>query len=438
MRKNYVLDTNVLLHDPHAVLKFEDNDVALPIYVIEEVDQFKRETTERGRNARTVARVLDQLRAQGSLAQGVKVGDGSVRVVVPEKKPHFPYGVNPTSVDNAILQTALEIRDGTPDKPTVFVTMDVNLRIRADAFGLATETYEHHAVDIDQMHTGIIELSVTPEQLDAFKSTGVMQAPAGEAFHPNLCVLLRDDSEPKARQSLGRCFGTSGEIRATRTPKDGVMGIRPRNPEQSFALDLLLDESVRLVTLVGKAGTGKTLLALAAGMLRTVEEGHYSRLLVSRPVMPMGRDLGFLPGTVQEKLNPWMQPVFDNLEFLLFSGGGKRRGMKPFEELLQSGIVHVEPLTYIRGRSMPQQYVIVDEAQNLTPHEVKTIITRCGEGTKIVLTGDPFQIDNPYIDSSTNGLSVAAERLRGDAIVGHIVLSKGERSELANLAANKL
>ncbi len=216
------------------------------------------------------------------------------------------------------------------------------------------------------------------------------------------------------------------------------MGIRPRNREQSFALDLLLDESVKLVTLVGKAGTGKTLLALAAGMMRTVEDGRYSRLLVSRPIMPLGKDIGFLPGSVQDKLNPWMQPIFDNLEFLLFSGGGKRRGMRAFDELLQSGTVHVEPLTYIRGRSMPQQYVIVDEAQNLTPHEVKTIVTRCGEGTKIILTGDPYQIDNPYVDGSTNGLTVTAERLRGDSIVGHIVLSKGERSELSNLAANRL
>jgi PhoH-like ATPase len=438
MRKNYVLDTNVLLHDPQAVMKFEDNDVALPIYVIEEVDQFKRETTERGRNARTVARVLDQLRAQGSLSQGVKVGEGSLRVVVPEKRPHFAHGITPNSVDNAILQTALEIREADGSKPTVLVTMDVNLRIRADALGLPTETYEHHSVDIDQMHTGIVELDVSIDQLDAFKSSGVMPVPANFSFEPNLCVLLKDSSEPKPRQSLGRCVAGTAEIRATRTPKDGVMGIRPRNPEQSFALELLLDDSVRLVTLVGKAGTGKTLIALAAGMLRTVEEGRYSRLLVSRPVMPMGRDLGFLPGSVQEKLNPWMQPVFDNLEFLLFSGGGKRRGMKPYEELIQSGIVHVEPLTYIRGRSMPQQYVIVDEAQNLTPHEIKTIITRCGEGTKIVLTGDPYQIDNPYVDTSTNGLTVAAERLRGDPIVGHIVLSKGERSELANLAANKL
>ena len=438
MRKNYVLDTNVLIYDPQAVLKFEDNDVVLPIYVIEEVDQFKRETTERGRNARQIGRVLDDLRSKGSLAQGVTVGEGSVRVSVPDKKPHFPHGINPTSVDNAILQTALEVRDASPDKPTVFVTMDVNLRIRADAFGLATEAYEHHAVDVEHMHTGMVELAISAEQLEAFKISGSIKIPATETFHTNLCVLLKDDSQPKPRHSLGRYIAATGEIRAVRTPKDGVMGIRPRNPEQSFALDLLLDESIKLVTLVGKAGTGKTLLALAAGMLRTVEEGHYTKLLVSRPVMPMGRDIGFLPGSIQEKLNPWMQPVFDNLEFLLFSGGGKRRGMKAFDELIHSGVVQVEALTYIRGRSMPQQYVIVDEAQNLTPHEVKTVITRCGEGTKIVLTGDPFQIDNPYVDSSTNGLSVAAEKLRGDPIVGHIVLSKGERSELATMAANRL
>ncbi len=438
MRKNYVLDTNVLLYDPQAVLKFEDNDVILPIYVIEEVDQFKRETTERGRNARSVARTLDTLRAQGSLAQGVAVGDGTVRVKVPEHRPHLPHGVNPTSTDNAILQTALEVRDGSPDKPTVFVTMDVNLRIRADAFGLATEPYEHHAVDVEHMHTGITEIKVTAAELDQFKQDGFFAPSAHATLYANLCVLLRDDTAGRPRQALGRYHAGTRQIRAVRTPKDGVMGIHPRNSEQSFAIDLLMDETIRLVTLVGIAGTGKTLLALAAGMLRTVEEGRYSRLLVSRPIMPMGRDIGFLPGSVQEKLNPWMQPVFDNLEFLLFSGGGKRRGMRAFDELLQSGVVHVEPLTYIRGRSMPQQYVIVDEAQNLTPHEVKTIVTRCGEGTKIVLTGDPFQIDNPYVDSATNGLTVVAERLRGDDMIGHVVLSRGERSALANLAASRL
>lgn len=216
------------------------------------------------------------------------------------------------------------------------------------------------------------------------------------------------------------------------------MGIRPRNREQAFAMDLLLDDNVRLVTLLGMAGTGKTLLALAAGLQRVVEEGAYSRLLVSRPVMPLGRDIGFLPGSVDDKLGPWMQPLYDNLEFLLVGGGGRRRGMRGFEELLDSGQLQVEPLTYIRGRSLPQQFVIVDEAQNLTPHEVKTVITRCGEGTKIILTGDPFQIDNPYVDASSNGLTVAADRLKGDPLVGHMLLTKGERSPLSNLAANKL
>ncbi len=199
-----------------------------------------------------------------------------------------------------------------------------------------------------------------------------------------------------------------------------------------------LDDSVKLVTLLGKAGTGKTLLALAAGVKKTIEDGAFSRLLVSRPIMPLGRDLGYLPGDVDQKLNPWMQPIYDNLEFLLIAGGSKRRTGRGYEDLFQNGQVQVEPLTYIRGRSLPNQYVIVDEAQNLTPHELKTVVTRCGEGTKIVLTGDPYQIDNPYVDASTNGLTVTADRLRGEPLVGHLVMSKGERSELANIAANKL
>jgi PhoH-like ATPase len=222
------------------------------------------------------------------------------------------------------------------------------------------------------------------------------------------------------------------------TPREGVAGIRPRNREQSFALDMLLDDSIQLVTLLGMAGTGKTLLALAAGLSRVVEDGAYSRLLISRPVMPMGRDIGFLPGDVDEKLGPWMQPLYDNLEFLLIAGGSKRRSFRGFEDLLDSGQIQVEPLTYIRGRSLPQQFVIVDESQNLTPHEVKTVVTRCGEGTKIVLTGDPYQIDNPYVDATSNGLSVLADRLKNETIAGHIQLTKGERSELSNLAASKL
>ena len=438
MRKNYVLDTNVLLHDPYAIFKFEDNDLILPIYVLEEIDQFKRETNERGRNARTVSRLLDAERAKGgSLSNGVRIGEeGTLRVFVPERRPELSIALNPHSGDHAILQTAIQLRDGSHGKPTIFVTMDVNLRIRADALGLTTEAYENQSVDIEHLDTGLIELTVTAPELESFSETGVLTSPPQqELLYANLCVMLRDDS-PRSRTALGRYDASRGEVRALKVPRDGVMGIRPRNKEQTFALDLLLDDSVRLVTLVGKAGTGKTLLALAAGLKRTLE-GAYSRLLVSRPVMPLGRDIGFLPGDIDEKLGPWMQPIFDNLEFLLVAGG-KRRGVNGYSDLFDRGQLEVEPLTYIRGRSLPQQYVIVDEAQNLTPHEVKTVITRCGEGTKIVLTGDPFQIDNPYVDSTTNGLSFTADRLHGEAPIGHILLTKGERSELANLAANKL
>jgi len=439
MKKNYVLDTNVLLHDPFAIFKFEDNDLIIPIYVIEEIDQFKRDSNERGKNARTVTRLLDAERAKsGSLAQGVPIGDGgTLRVHVPDRRPRLDIALNPTSGDHAILQTAIELRDALPDRPTIFVTMDVNLRIRADTLGLVTEAYENQAVDAERLETGIVELAVSSEALDSFFESNSLKPPVEHALHANLSVVLRDDSA-RPRTGLGRFHAESGEIRALKTPREGVVGVRPRNREQSFALDLLLDDNIRLLSILGKAGTGKTLLALAAGLKRVIEDGAFARLLVSRPVMPLGRDIGFLPGDVNEKLNPWMQPIYDNLEFLLAAGGGKRRGVRGYDDLFNNGQLQVEPLTYIRGRSLPQQYVIVDEAQNLTPHEIKTVITRCGEGTKIILTGDPYQIDNPYVDSSTNGLSVTADRLRGENIVGHILLSKGERSELSNIAANKL
>jgi PhoH-like ATPase len=438
MKKNYVLDSNILLYDPYAIFRFEDNDVILPIYVLEEIDQFKRETNERGRNARTVSRLLDAQRERGPLSTGVPIGDGgTLRVHVPLSRPKLSIALNPQSADHAILQTAIEVRDGARDRPTVFVTMDVNLRIRADALGLPTQNYESQAVDFEKLDTGVVEIQISAAELDQFMERGVIPAPAGVALHNNVCVMMRDDS-PRPRTALGRFRSEPGEIRGLRVPREGVMGIRPRNTEQSFALDLLLDEAVRLVTLLGKAGTGKTLLALAAGLKRVTVDGAFTRMLVSRPIMPLGRDIGYLPGAVEEKLNPWMQPIHDNLDFLLVSGGSKQRGHRGMSELFESGQLQVEPLTYIRGRSLPQQYVIVDEAQNLTPHEVKTIITRCGEGTKIVLTGDPYQIDNPYVDAATNGLTVTADHLRGDGIVGHIMLTKGERSELANLAANKL
>ena len=446
MRKNYVLDANVLLHDPHAIFKFEDNDVIIPIYAIEEIDQFKREGTERGRNARTIARILDELRTRlGTLSRRITLDSGgSLRVAIPEHRPaELLVGLESGSQDLAILQIAMEVRDREPGKLTVFVTMDANLRIRADAVGVQAETYENQRVR-DELEESITEIAVPGELVDRFFRDGHVELGEGAlsasspAFYPNASIILTDEATP-GHTAIGRFDAGRGQLVALRVPRDGVCGIRPRNKEQSFALDMLLDDGIRLVTLIGKAGTGKTLLALATGLRRTAEEGAYSRLLVSRPIMPLGRDLGFLPGDIDDKLNPWMQPIFDNLE-LLYSGGGSKpaRESRGFLELLESGTIQVEPLTYIRGRSLPRQYLIVDEAQNLTPHEVKTIITRAGEGTKIVLTGDPGQIDNPYVDDASNGLSVAADRFKRERIAGHVVLGKGERSELAELAANLL
>jgi len=274
------------------------------------------------------------------------------------------------------------------------------------------------------------------EQVDEFYENGSMKLEGD--FFANQGITLIDETNA-SHTAIGRYNALSGEVVALiKTPKEGVWGIHPRNREQQFAFDLLLNDDVQLVSLVGKAGTGKTLLAIAAGLLKTADEGAYNRLLVSRPVFPMGRDLGFLPGDVEEKLSPWMQPIFDNVELLLSSydeGGKRKRGHR---ELIDLGLMEIEPLTYIRGRSIPKQYMIVDEAQNLTPHEIKTIITRAGEGTKIILTGDPFQIDNPYVDSASNGLSYSVERLKGQDLTGHTTLSKGERSSLAELAANLL
>ena len=436
MKKNYVLDTNVLLHDPRAIFRFEDNNVIIPIYVIEEVDQFKREGSERGRNARHIARALDELRDKGgSLARGVTLDSGGMlRVAVPSRRLELPSAIDHTAMDQAILQTAFDVRENDGGRPTVFVTMDTNLRIRADALGMVSQTYENQRVDVDQLTSGMIELDVDGDEVDTFFRDGKV-TPKDPTWAPNTCLMLRDRTNP-SHTALGRYDATKKAIVALRVPREGVMGVRPRNKEQSFAFDLLMDESIRLVTLVGKAGTGKTLLALAGGLKRTVEDQAYARLLVSRPVMPLGRDIGYLPGDIDEKLNPWMQPIFDNLEFLFSSG--TRKGPRAYAELLETGQIQVEPLTYIRGRSLPHQYLIVDEAQNLSPHEVKTIITRSGDGTKIVLTGDPGQIDNPYVDSASNGLSIAAERFRGEKLAAHIVLAKGERSELAELAANAL
>ena len=323
--------------------------------------------------------------------------------------------------------------------PTIFVTMDSNLRIRADAFGLHAENYEGGRVVLDHLYSGALRIFASTDMVDRLAqrtAIAVESLPNLTDPFPNACVILVDEINEK-HSAVGRLDNAGRTLQPLRVPKTGAWGMRARNLEQSFALDLLLDDSVRLITLVGRAGTGKTLLAVAAGLQKVIGEGAYGRLLVSRPIFPLGRDVGYLPGTLEEKLNPWMQPVFDNLEYI-FATGGRLDSGRTYPELIASGTIQVEPLTYIRGRTLPHQFMIVDEAQNLTPHEVKTIVTRCGAETKIVLTGDPDQIDNPYVDAASNGLTTVAERFKTERIAGHITLSRGERSELAERASELL
>jgi PhoH-like ATPase len=441
MRKNFVLDTNVLLHDPRAIFHFADNTVIIPIYVLEEIDHFKKELSERGRNAREVARRLDEFRDLGAhLSDGVPLdGGGQLRVELATRQ--LPDALKASQiVDNYILGVALEVRDRDKSLPTILVTKDVNLRIRADALGLKAEEYDAEKIDVEELYSGNGEVEVGGAQIDElYQSGGVSIDSIGgqNGFYANQYLLLRD-RENASHTALGRYDGPGKRVAQVKKLREGVWGIRPRNKEQHYALDLLLNDEVKLVTLVGKAGTGKTLLAIAAGLQKCVEENIYQKLLVSRPIFPLGKDIGFLPGDIEEKLNPWMQPIYDNIELLLgFSKAEKKEG-RSHQELIDLGYIEIEPLTYIRGRSIPNQYMIVDEAQNLTPHEVKTIITRVGENTKIILTGDPYQIDNPYVDASNNGLTTVVERFKGEAIAGHVTLVKGERSPLAELAANVL
>jgi PhoH-like ATPase len=438
MRKNFILDTNVLLHDPRSIYGFKDNNVIIPIYVIEEIDQFKRDLSELGRNARLVTRYLDAFRDEGSLKDGVKLPHGgTLRVGFSDRA--LPSALaDGNLMDNRILGVALDLQEKEPDTQVVFITKDTNLRVRADALGLKARDYDTERVEISELYTGFAELLVPGEWVEQLYRPGAEVELRGKELHPNQFVLLKDEAHP-SHTAMGRFHAGRGRVVSLlKGIKDGTWGIRPRNMEQSFTLDLLLNDDIKLVTIVGKAGTGKTLMAIAAGLQKVTEEALYHKLLVSRPIFPLGRDIGYLPGTVEEKLNPWMQPIFDNVEFLMNLSRADKKAGRGYHELLDLGLMEIEPLTYIRGRSIPNQFIIVDEAQNLTPHEVKTIITRVGDNTKIILTGDPFQIDNPYVDATNNGLVHVVNRFKNEKIAGHITMAKGERSALAELAANLL
>ena len=434
--KNYILDTNVLLHDPNSLLSFEENSVLIPIEVIEEIDRFKRESSELGQNARAVSRMLDSFRGEGHLSEGVKLPTGGKLKIVFQKNGHAADGgLSANSVDNRILSLAAGIQKAQPRNPTILVSKDINLRIKADALWLQAEDYETDRVFIKDLYTGMIEMAVSSQQLAAFRTRGEFELEAGKKYFPNEYCTLMDETNPK-RTALTKVDPTGRKLVPIVDCREGVWGIKPRNREQHFAFDALLDDRVKLVTLMGKAGTGKTLLAMAAGLKRVVLDREFRRLVVARPTISMGKELGFLPGSLDEKLAPWMQPIHDALEMLsdLNMGHEHRRS----GDLMRSGSIVVEALSYIRGRSIANQFMIIDEAQNLTPLEAKTIITRVGSGTKIIFTGDPYQIDNPYVDSSSNGFNYVVSRFRAEAVAAHIELQKGERSELAELAANIL
>ena len=438
MQKYFVLDTNVLLHNADSISSFADNIVVLPMSVIEELDRFKSHNNELARNARQVIRQLDQLRVKGNLGQGVMMGNGGTLTIYHERDL-ADHGMDMRVTDNRILGVAYTLLQ--QGKMVIFVSKDINARLKADALGIGVMDFEKQKVNFDELFSGNCQQKVKGAQIDEFYANKKLELESCSPA-PNEFILLIDEGDEK-HTAIARSTNGGGLVPLIPDYNE-AFGLRPRNKEQRMALELLLDPDVLLVTVVGQAGTGKTLLALAAALETTLNFHRYERILVSRPIIPMGKDLGFMPGDKDEKLMHWMQPIFDNLTLLMASPGQKSSDKKEesvkrkVEKLMLDNVIELEALTYIRGRSIPNQYVIVDEAQNLTPHEVKTIVSRAGEGTKVVLTGDPEQIDNPYLDSSSNGLSYAVERMKGQPLHGHITLRRSERSSLAGAAAEFL
>ncbi|WP_134700245.1 PhoH family protein [Ammoniphilus sp. YIM 78166] len=444
MNKIYVLDTNVLLQDPNAIYSFENNEIVIPAVVLEEIDSKKRYMDEIGRNARFFSRLMDSYREKGRLHLGVTLETGgTLRIELNHKsftrmQEHFGEVTN----DNRILAVALNIQAEQQEmgngRPVIIVSKDALVRVKADALGIVAEDFLSDRVvhEYTNLYTGHLKMAVSSEYIQQFYANGKIEtaklAPR-HTFYPHQFVIMRDELGG-SQSAIGKVNPDAKWLEVLRRDEDQVWGIKARNAQQRMAMELLLNNNIPLVTLTGKAGTGKTLISLAAGLHLIEDERLYKKLLVARPIVPLGKDIGFLPGEKEEKLRPWMQPIFDNLEYLFNT---KKSG--DLDKILAGmGSIQVEALTYIRGRSIPEQFIIIDEAQNLTKHEVKTILTRVGEGSKIVLMGDPEQIDHPYLDESNNGLSYVVESFKDQKMAGHVRLEKGERSSLAQLAADIL
>ena len=431
-KKTYILDTSVYLTDADAISAFKNNDILIPLKVLEEIDKHKERQDGVGTQARKIIRILDELRSKGNLQKGVRIAKGKGLVKIgPYNPEHLPQGFNPNTPDNQIIGTALTSHETEKKRKTIVVSRDINMRVKCDAIGLQAEDYNASQVieDSNSLYSGFAKHLVDDAEIDNFYK-GKDVVIEDKKYFPNQYVMLVSNADNK-KTSLCRYKNNLEPLRRIKDGRGWEWVINPRNKEQSFALDLLLDEHIPVVTLVGRAGSGKTLAAVSAGLEQVLGNKLYKKLIVSRPVQPMGKDLGYLPGSLEEKMAPWLAPIRDNLEYLL----GDRFAM---EEYMRDGTIEIEALTYIRGRSISDAYIIIDEAQNLSKHELKTILTRVGDRTKIILTGDIEQIDNVYINETSNGLTYAIEKFKEHEIAGHITLVKGERSKTATLAARIL
>ena len=442
-KKNYVLDTSVYLTEASSIYKFQKNDIFVPLKVLEEVDGHKKRQDSVGANARAFIKSLDELRAKGNLEKGVRIdtGLGILKVVSYSALNDviFPPDLDMRHPDHTIIATAKAIQMSEPKRKTVLVSRDINMRVICDSIGLDAEDYvsEKAVRSSDELYNGFVVQPVDDQIIDRYYSgedVFIDEDELDEVWYPNQYVMLVSNENEK--KSALACFKSHHEPLKNVVHKNiPDWKIDARNKEQAFAIDMLMNPEIKIVSLVGRAGSGKTLMAIAAGLQQTIglraDENHYSRLIVSRPVQPLGKDIGFLPGTMEEKMLPWLMPIQDNLKFLM----GDRTSLEMY---MDKGKIELEALTYIRGRSIANAFIIIDEAQNLTKHEVKTIITRIGEGTKIVLTGDVEQIDNVYVNETSNGLAHAIEKFKEYRIAGHVTFRKGERSELATLASKVL
>jgi len=444
LKKIYVLDTNVLLQDPRAMFSFADNEIVIPAVVLEEIDSKKRYMDEIGRNARYVSRLLDSFRELGHLHTGITLETGGLfRVELNHSSLHqLQKQFMEMTNDNRILAVALNLQEeenlSPQPRPVILVSKDALMRVKADALSLTAEDFLSDRVvgEFSSIYTGYQRMMVASDIIKSYYAARKLHLAScfpKYRFFPHQFLVLKDEINPSI-SAIGKVDPDGKTLEMLVSDDDPMWGIRARNVQQRMATELLLRDDIPLVTMTGKAGTGKTLLALAAGLLQIEDQQKYKKLLVARPIVPLGKDIGYLPGEKEEKLRPWMQPIYDNLEYLFNT---KRPG--DLDKILAGmGSLQVEALTYIRGRSIPEQFIIIDEAQNLTKHEVKTILTRVGDGSKIVLMGDPEQIDHPYLDESNNGLTYVVELFKDQKLAGHIKLEKGERSILAQLAADIL